>query len=106
MWTGNRPDAVAAFYTDDLFYCDPAVPEGLKGKKAFLAYLEPLLAANPGWVWTHERATPLEDGFLNHWILEWPIGGRIMVGRGVCTVQLRHGLIYQNEVFFDRLQFA
>jgi hypothetical protein len=25
-WTGNDPERLAAFYTDDVFYSDPAIP--------------------------------------------------------------------------------
>jgi len=30
------------------------------------------------------------------------IGAGVVEAMGVCTVQLRAGLIYSNEVFFDR----
>jgi hypothetical protein len=68
---------------------------------AFIRYLSRLLANNPDWVWTHESAIPLEDGFLNRWKLDAPVGDRIITCRGVCTVQMTGGLIYRNEVYFD-----
>src|ERR1700739_4683623 len=61
-WTGNDPIRLASFYTDDLFYLDPTIPEGLIGRDAFIRYLSKLLANNPDWVWTHESAIPLQDG--------------------------------------------
>lgn len=100
-WTGNDPQRLAAFYTDDLFYSDPTRPDGIVGKAAFIRYLSTLLATNPNWIWTHEAGIPLEDGFLNKWRLEAPVGDDIVRCRGVCTVQLRGGLIYRNEVYFD-----
>jgi hypothetical protein len=60
------------------------------------------LARNPEWVWTHRRGVPLVDGFLNHWHASVPIGSARVEIDGVCSVQLRDGLIYANEVFFDR----
>src|SRR5512144_2297555 len=42
-WTGNDPERLAAFYTDDAFYRDPAVPDGVRGKEALLAYFRALL---------------------------------------------------------------
>jgi len=102
-WTGNNPQAVLSFYTDDVFYLDPTVPEGLRGKQAFGRYLSKLLANNPNWVWTNESAIPLEGGFLNKWRLDAPVGDRTITCRGVCTVQFRAGLIYRNEVYFDTL---
>ena len=103
-WTGNDPRKLASFYTDDLFYSDPTVPDGLRGKEAFIRYLSKLLANNPDWVWTHESAIPLENGFLNKWRLDAPVGDKIITCRGVCTVQMTGDLIYRNEVYFDTLQ--
>jgi hypothetical protein len=101
-WTGNQPARLCAFYTPDAFYSDPAVPEGLRGREALLAYFTRLLARNPDWVWTHVAGIPMQDGFLNRWRASIPVpGGRVEV-EGVCTVQLRQGLIYSNRVFFDR----
>ena len=64
-WTGNNPLKLASFYTDDLFYSDPTLPDGVIGKEAFIRYLSKLLGKNPDWVWTHESAIPMQDGFLN-----------------------------------------
>src|SRR5690554_341594 len=102
-WTGNDPERLAAFYTDDAFYADPGVPGGVQGKEALLAYFRKLLARYPDWVWTQERALSLQDGFLNFWKAEIPEAGKLVTLRGVCMVQLRDGMIYRNEVFFDRL---
>jgi hypothetical protein len=102
-WTGNEPLKLAAFYTDDLFYSDPTLPDGLRGKENFIRYLSKLLANNPSWVWTHESGVPLQDGFLNKWRLDAPVGDQLVICHGVCTVQIRGGLIYRNEVYFDTL---
>jgi SnoaL-like domain len=101
-WTGNDPEELADFYTDDAFYSDPAIPEGVRGKEALLAYFRALLARFPDWVWTNTGATPMEGGFLNHWHASIPVGGTVIECDGVCTVLLRDGLIERNEVFFDR----
>jgi hypothetical protein len=44
----------------------------------------------------------MQDGFLNLWHASIPAGERRVQAPGVCTVQLRDGLIYANHVFFDR----
>jgi hypothetical protein len=100
-WTGNDPLRLASFYTEDLFYSDPTLPDGVTGKKNFIRYLSKLLANNPDWVWTHESGIPLQDGFLNKWRLDAPVGDQAVTCRGVCTVQMTNGLIYRNEVYFD-----
>jgi len=101
-WTGNDPERLAAFYTEDAFYSDPAVPGGVRGKEALLAYFRALLGRFPDWEWTNARVTPMEGGFLNHWHVTVPVGSTVIQSDGVCTVQLRDGLIERNEVFFDR----
>lgn len=101
-WSGNRPERLASFYTSDAVYSDPAIPEGVRGRDALLAYFTKLLARNPEWVWVHRGSTPMQDGFLNLWHASIPIGQDTVQVDGVCTVQLRDGLIYANHVFFDR----
>ena len=39
-WTGNDPHRLASFYTDDAFYCDPAIPRGVEGRAELLAEVE------------------------------------------------------------------
>jgi hypothetical protein len=101
-WTGNDPARLAAFYTDDAFYSDPAIPSGVRGRDELVAYFRRLLARNPSWVWTHRGSIPIAHGFLNFWHASIPFGDRSVEADGVCTVQLRDGLIYSNQVFFDR----
>lgn len=101
-WSGNEPERLASFYSDDCFYSDPAIPDGVRGREALTAYFSKLLGANPDWVWTHVEATPIPDGFLNHWHARIPVGEREVECTGVCSVRVRDGLIYDNRVWFDR----
>jgi hypothetical protein len=103
-WTGNQPELLASFYSDDAFYSDPAIPQGVRGRPALLGYFSKLLARYPDWVWTHRGSIPLENGFLNLWHASIPVGGHRLELDGVCTVQLKGGLIYSNQVFFDRTE--
>ena len=102
-WTGNDPELLASFYSDDAFYLDPAIPGGVRGRAQVLAYFRKLLAYNPDWVWTHVEGIPLEDGFLNKWKAVIPVGDEKLEVYGVCSVQLDDaGKIRRNEVYFDR----
>jgi len=101
-WTGNDPERLVSFYADDAYYADPAVPLGVQGRPRLLEYFRKLLARNPSWIWTHRGSIPLADGFLNEWHASIPAGSSVVEVDGVCTVQLRAGLIYRNEVYFDR----
>jgi hypothetical protein len=102
-WSGNNPELLASFYSDDAFYLDPALPSGVRGKAALLAYFQRLLGYNPNWVWSHIEGIPLEDGFLNKWRAMIPVGSKTLEVFGVCLVQLdASGKIRRNEVYFDR----
>lgn len=102
-WSGNNPELLASFYSDDAFYLDPAISAGVKGKPALLAYFRKLLARNPDWVWTQIEGIPMEDGFLNKWRAKVPVGKTTLDIVGVCSVQLDEaGRIRRNEVYFDR----
>jgi hypothetical protein len=102
-WTGNDPEKLAAFYSDDAVYLDGSVPQGLKGKDALLKYFRKLLASNPEWVWTQIEPIPMEDGFLNKWLAKIPVGPKSIECIGVCFVQFNdQGKIKRNEVYFDR----
>jgi hypothetical protein len=101
-WTGNNPEMLAAFYSDDVVYLDPTIPQGVKGKDALLGYFRKLLSFNPAWVWTQIEPIPLEDGFLNKWHAKIPVGQKTVECIGVCFVQFNEkGLIRRNEVYFD-----
>jgi hypothetical protein len=104
-WTGNNPELLASFYSDDAFYLDPAIPHGIKGKPALLAYFRKLLAYNPNWVWSQIEGIPMEGGFVNKWLARIPVGDEVLELVGVCFVQLcEEGKIRRNEVYFDRAQ--
>jgi len=101
-WSGNRPELLVSFYTADVYYSDPAIPEGVRGRDNLLSYFTNLLARNPAWVWAHRGSIPMRDGFLNQWHASIPVGEETLEADGVCSVQLRDDLIYANHVFFDR----
>ena len=101
-WTGNNPEKLAAFYSENAFYLDPGIPNGVKGKEELLKYFQKLLAQNPQWVWTQIEGIPLEDGFLNKWHASIPVGSETVECVGVCFVQFdEQGKIRRNEVYFD-----
>ena len=102
-WSGNDPERLAGFYSEDTFYLDPGIPDGVHGKNNLLSYFRKLLAANPAWVWTQVEGIPMEDGFLNKWRAEIPVRSATLTIIGVCFVQLNEdGKIRRNEVYFDR----
>ncbi len=101
-WTGNDPEKLLAFYSEDAFYLDPTIPDGVKGKDKLRGYFNVLLKNNPAWVWTQIEGIPMEDGFLNKWHALIPVGPVNIDCIGVCFVQFdSQGKIRRNEVYFD-----
>ena len=106
-WTGNRPEVLADFYSDDCLYIDAGIPAGARGKTELLNYFRKLLGQNPNWVWTQIEAIPMEDGFLNKWQARIPVGDETLELIGVCLVQFDDaGKIRRNEVYFDRSELV
>ena len=104
-WTGNNPEKLADYYSDDCFYMDAGIPDGASGKAALITYFRKLLAQNPEWIWTQLDAIPMENGFLNKWLAKIPVGEKVIECIGVCLVQFdEHGKIKRNEVYFDRTE--
>jgi len=101
-WTGNRPEELSLFYSEDAFYRDPANPQGLRGRTEILAYLRTLLKHNPEWVWEAEEVFMIDGGFVLRWRAGIPVGREIVRENGLDIVLVRDGLITRNEVFFDR----
>jgi len=102
LWTGNRPEELAAIYADDVFYRDPAKPGGIRGKAALLAYLRKLLAVFPDWVWTADEVWPVDGGFVLRWKARIPVGDEVIEETGMDLVLVEDGLVVRNEVYFDR----
>jgi hypothetical protein len=92
-WTGNEPEKLASFYSDDCFYSDAVIPSGAKGKAELIDYFRKLLAQNPDWVWSQIEAIPMEGGFLNKWLANIPVGKKTLE----CTrLQLSEMAIRKN----------
>ncbi len=106
-WTGNNPEKLAEFYSDDCFYSDGGIPDGAKGRNELINYFRKMLSQNPDWVWNQIEAIPMEGGFLNKWSAQIPIGQKTIECIGVCMVQFDDaGKIKRNEVYFDRTELV
>lgn len=101
-WTGNDPETLLQFYTENAYYSDPAHPEGLKGKDQLREYFTKLLKANPNWIWEPMEVFPTLRGFTLKWRAVIPVGKKKLVEYGMDIVELEDGKISRNEVYFDR----
>ena len=105
-WTGNMPEKLIEFYTEDALYIDPANREGLRGHKEILPYFEKILAANPNWTWKPLEIIPTEKGCILKWECTIPVGERIINEKGLDIVELKERRICRNEVYFDQTRLV
>jgi hypothetical protein len=101
-WTGNRPAALLEFYTEDVFYLDPAYPGGLNGRGELSKYFEKLLSRNPDWKWEAVETFNTEKGFTLKWKATIPVKDTHLTIQGLDIVEICDGQISRNEVYFDR----
>ncbi len=100
-WTGNRPEDLIEFYSEDAYYSDSAKPEGLKGRERIFKYFKKLLEANPDWVWEAVEVYPTKLGFVAKWKATIPVGNQILIEHGMDIVEVVNNKIKRNEVYFD-----
>ena len=101
-WTGNRPELLLSYYSEDAYYSDPANKQGLRGHAEILPYFKKLLKYNPDWKWKAVEIIETAKGFTLKWEANIPVGGTIIKEQGLDIVELQNGKISRNEVYFDR----
>lgn len=108
-WTGSgKPgaaDTLLTYYHDDVFYADPGMRSGIRGKEALGGYFARLLARNPHWVWEAEEIIPTAQGCTLKWKASIPAGEETITEYGLDILELKDGKISRNEVFFDRVNW-
>ncbi len=97
-WSGNRPEVLLAFYHPEIFYSDPAHPEGIQGKGTLRAYLTKLLERYPHWNWELLSTHSSPGGIV---FVEWKARMDDKEVKGLDLVQVKDGLIIRNQVYFD-----
>ena len=102
-WTGNNPEKLLSFFSEDAFYLDPTVKEGVTGHEALLAYFKKLLKNNPEWKWTREELALTEKGFTLKWKALIPVREKTITEYGLDIVEVTGDKITRNEVYFDTL---
>lgn len=101
-WTGNNPEALLAFYHDEIFYSDPAHKNGLQGKTALKNYLIKLFARNPAWKWELVHLDQVSSPkFYLKWRASIPTTNTLVTEVGLDLIELKDGKIIRNEVYFD-----
>ena len=98
---GNKPELLISFYSEDAFYSDPFVPQGLKGNEQILAYFRGFISYYPDWKYQYVEIFPTENGFTLKWKVSLPIHDDTIVEYGLDIVEISNDKIIRNEVYFD-----
>jgi len=100
-WTGNKPELLILFYSEDAFYLDPFVPQGIKGDEQILAYFRKFISYYPNWKYEPVEIFPTENGFTLKWKVSLPVNDDTIVEYGLDIVEISNDKIIRNEVYFD-----
>ena len=90
-------------FHEDALYRDPARPGGVRGREDIGAYLEIFLARVSGWEFSVVDFWQAEgERIMLKWRVKMSIGARIVDEVGVMLLQLRDGLVWDCELYYDR----
>lgn len=108
-WTSSgrkKPEELLlSFYTDDCFYSDPGIRDGIIGKNELSSYFKKLLLYNPEWIWEAAEIIPTQNGCILKWKATIPVKGEQITETGLDIIEIKNGLIHRNEVYFDRYKW-
>jgi hypothetical protein len=103
-WTDKDVEGLVAFYSPDVVYRDPQVPDGLVGREALGAYLTQLFAATPPMTYEPDEVWATEQGWCGRWVCAVPgPDGSTAWLRGFDLVVLDGDEIALNEVYTHTL---
>jgi hypothetical protein len=102
-WSGNSPDKLISFYSQQSYYADPVVKQGLNGYDEIFPYFKKLLKNNPRWCWTYKEIFPTDKGFILKWKATIPVGDIEVIEFGMDIVEIVNKHITRNEIYFDTL---
>jgi len=95
-------EPLVAFYTEDAFYRDPNVPQGISGKDRLRTFFFQMLPGLKTWKFEIVDVYPTERGFLLNWKASFRLGDRFIDDfRGVDLVEFTDGKISRHEDYFD-----
>jgi ketosteroid isomerase-like protein len=103
-WSDKDVPKLLEFYSNDVQYRDPAVPQGLTGQAALKTYLTQLFANTPPMRYEPETVWPIEGGFCGRWYCTIDLGnGKQSQMRGFDLCRIENGRIVENEVYTHNL---
>ena len=102
-WNSADPEKVADYYTEDLDYRDPTVPDGIASRAEFIKYLKLIFKVWPIQEWVPRTVYPhAEDGSFSV-DYEFKIANekKTIRGRGIDRIVFRDDKIKLNHVYLN-----
>lgn len=101
-WARPTPEGLVELLHPEVILRQPNAPT-IRGRDAALAEFRRLLRWLPGTRGVIERTISAQDSVFIEWTLVLPIGRRGLRIHAVDTFQLKDGLGYRREVYFDQV---
>lgn len=103
-WSDKDVERLLTFYSDDVRYVDPGVPQGLSGQEALRGYLTTLFASLPATRYDPEEIWLTPVGYCGRWYCvlgDDPKAAPAMRGFDLCV--MKGDKIALNEVYVHML---
>ncbi|MDO8290265.1 MAG: nuclear transport factor 2 family protein [Parvibaculum sp.] len=99
-WSDKNVAELVMFYSQDTVYCDPSVPNGLKGREALRGYLTKLFESTPPMNYVPHETWATHNGYAGRWYCTISAAdGTKTYMRGFDLVVLKGNEITLNEVY-------
>lgn len=102
-WNKADPELVSSYYTDDLDYRDPTVPEGIHGRKEFTDYLKLIFTVWPSQEWVPKNVFPhaREGAFSIDYTFRIANREKTITGTGMDRMEFRGDKVCLNHVYLN-----
>lgn len=102
-WNRGDAEAVASFYTDDLDYRDPTVPDGITRKEDFINYLKLIFKVWPEQEWIGKTIMPHEKrgAFSVSYNFRFASGDKVIQGSGIDRIEFSGDRISLNHIYLN-----
>lgn len=102
-WNQANAELVASFYSDNLDYRDPVMPQGISNKADFIKYLHLMFQVWPKQQWTPKNVMPhvTEGAFSVDYDFSFANNRTSITGHGIDRIEFKGDKISLNHVYLN-----
>jgi len=106
-WNKADAELTASFYTDELDYRDPTVPQGIFKKEEFIKYLKLIFKVWPNQKWVARNIMPhaSEGSFSADYEFKISNGRTTIQGCGMDRIEFKGNKVCLNHVYLNADQW-